>query len=335
MKAIGFRNAGPVDTLIDLDLPAPQPGPRDLVVKVEAVSVNPVDVKVRAGSQPAEGQSRILGFDAAGTVQAVGSEVTLFQPGDQVFYAGQIDRPGSNSELHLVDERIVGRKPASLSFAEAAALPLTAITAWELLFDRLAVPYGVKTQMGTLLILNGAGGVGSILIQLARKLTGLTIIATASRPETEAWVKQMGAHHVINHHKPLPEELKRIGIPQVDYVASLTGTDKQLPVLPEIIAPQGKLALIDDPESLNIRPFKMKSITVAWELKFTRPMFKTADMIEQHRLLNEVADLVDAGVLRTTLTADLGKITAGNLQRAHKIVESGSAIGKSVLGGGF
>jgi zinc-binding alcohol dehydrogenase family protein len=330
MKAIGFRTAGSADNLIDLDIPTPTPGPRDLLVKVEAVSVNPVDIKLRIGSQPAEGATRYLGYDAAGIVQAVGSEVTLFKAGDAVFYAGQIDRPGSNAEYQLVDERIVGKKPKSLSFAQAAALPLTAITAWELLFDRLGI---TKESTGNLLVLSGAGGVGSILIQLARKLTGLTIIASASREETIAWVEKMGAHQVINHHKPLPEELERIGIPQVEYVASLNGTDKQLPVLPDVIAPQGKLGLIDDPETLNIRPFKMKSITVAWELMFTRSLYQTGDMIEQHRLLNQVADLVDQGVLQTTLTGETGPITAATLTAAHKLVESGSAIGKNVIAG--
>jgi len=330
MKAIGFRTAGPAENLIDLDIPTPTPGPRDLLVKVAAVSVNPVDVKLRAGSQPAEGATRYLGYDAAGIVEAVGSEVTLFKAGDEVFYAGQIDRPGSNAEFQLVDERIVGKKPKSLSFAQAAALPLTAITAWELLFDRLGI---TKESTGNLLVLGGAGGVGSILIQLARKLTSLTIIASASRPDTIAWVEKMDAHQVINHHKPLPEELKRIGIPQVEFVASLNGTDKQLPVLPEVIAPQGKLGLIDDPESLNIRPFKMKSITVAWELMFTRSLYHTADMIEQHRLLNTVADLVDQGVLQTTLTGETGPINAATLTAAHKLLESGSAIGKNVIAG--
>lgn len=330
MKAIGFRTAGSADNLIELDIPVPTPGPRDLLVKVAAVSVNPVDIKLRIGSQPAEGATRYLGYDAAGIVEAVGPEVTLFKAGDEVFYAGQIDRPGSNAEFQLVDERIVGKKPKSLSFAQAAALPLTAITAWELLFDRLGI---TKESTGNLLVLGGAGGVGSILIQLARKLTGLTIIASASRPDTIAWVQKMGAHQVINHHLPLPEELKRIGIPQVEFVASLNGTDKQLPVLPEVIAPQGKLGLIDDPESLNIRPFKMKSITVAWELMFTRSLYQTGDMIEQHRLLNKVGDLVDQGVLQTTLTGETGPITAATLKAAHELVESGSAIGKNVIAG--
>jgi len=336
MKAIGFTSPGSIDrddALIDIDIPAPQPGPHDLLVRIKAISVNPADTKVRASAQPPEGSPRILGYDAAGIVEAVGSEVTLFQPGDEVFYAGDITRPGTYAELHAIDERIVGHKPKSLDWASAAALPLTAITAWELLFDRLRIPYGEKTKAGTLLVLNGAGGVGSILIQIARRLTGLTVIATASRPETIAWVKQMGAHHVIDHRKPLDEELKRIGIPEVNYVASLTGSDKQMAMFPKIIAPQGSLAMIDDPESFDIIGFKRKSITIAWEFMFTRAMFTTADMIEQHRLLEEIAALVDAGVIRTTLTETLSPINAANLRQVHKLAESGRAIGKIVLSG--
>ncbi len=336
MKAIGFRSPLPLsdpNALLDLDLPQPVPGPRDLRVAVRAVSVNPVDVKVRASAVPPEGEPRILGFDAAGIVDAVGAEVTLFRPGDEVFYAGAIDRPGTNSEYHLVDERIVGRKPASLNFTQAAALPLTAITAWELLFDRLRVPYGVKRSGGSLLIINGAGGVGSILTQIARRLTGLTVIATASRPETIDWCRKMGAHHVIDHRKPLDEELAAIGIPQVEYVAGLTATGAHLPAILAAIAPQGALALIDDPGTLDVVPFKRKSVAVHWELMFTRSLFGTPDMIEQHHLLNEVADLVDAGVLVTTLTQDIGPITAANLRQVHGLLESGRSIGKAVLTG--
>ena len=336
MKAIGYHASLPIAedrSLVDLTVPVPVPKPRDLLVRVQAISVNPVDVKVRANVAPPEGEAKILGWDAAGIVEAVGAEVTAFKPGDAVFYAGAIDRPGANSELHAVDARIVGRKPASLSFAQAAALPLTAITAWELLFDRLAVPYGTKNQAGAILIVNGAGGVGSILIQLARRLTGLTVIATASRPETIAWVKEMGAHHVIDHRRPLDEGLKEIGIPEVQYVASLSGTDGHLPALVKAVAPQGKLALIDDPKTLDIAPFKRKSVSVHWEFMFTRSLFATADIAAQHRLLNEVADLVDAGVLRTTVKDELGPINAANLRRAHAWLESGKAIGKTVLAG--
>ncbi|MDR3517245.1 MAG: zinc-binding alcohol dehydrogenase family protein [Azospirillaceae bacterium] len=336
MKAVGYHTPLPItdhDSLIDLTLPPPSLRPHDLRVQVAAVSVNPVDTKVRAGAVPPAGEARVLGWDAAGTVEAVGSAVSLFKPGDTVFYAGALDRPGTNSELHAVDERLVGRKPASLSFAQAAALPLTAITAWELLFERLGVPYGVKTQGGALLIINGAGGVGSILIQLARRLTGLTVIATASRPETIAWVEGLGAHHVIDHHQPLDEGLKAIGIPEVQYVAGLTGTDRQLGAIVAALAPQGKLALIDDPKSLDIEPFKRKSLSVHWEMMFTRSLFQTPDMIAQHKLLTEVADLVDAGVLRTTLHDTAGAINAANLRRAHALLESGRSIGKLVLEG--
>jgi len=336
MKAITFYRPLPVsnpESLVDVTVERPSPGPRDLLVEVRAISVNPVDTKVRRNTQPEAGEPKVLGWDVAGVVVGVGSEVSLFKVGDEVFYAGSIARAGGNSERHLVDERIVGRKPQSLSFAEAAALPLTAITAWELLFDRLRVPYGVKHSDGALLIINGAGGVGSILTQIARRLTGLTVIATASRPESIDWCTQMGAHHVIDHRQPLDEELARIGIPEVPYVASLTATAQHLPAILRALAPQGALALIDDPATLDIVPFKRKSLSVHWELMFTRPLFGTPDMIRQHRLLNEVADLVDAGVLRSTLRQTLGPINAANLRNAHGIVESGRSIGKVVLQG--
>jgi zinc-binding alcohol dehydrogenase family protein len=336
MKAIGYRAAGPItapDSLLDLQLPTPVPGGRDLRVSVRAISVNPADVKMRASVSPPAGEARILGFDAAGVVDAIGPGVTLFKPGNEVFYAGSIDRPGTYSELHLVDERIVGRKPKTLSFGAAAALPLTSITAWEILFDRFAIPYGMKSRGGVLLIINGAGGVGSILTQLARRLTGLTVVATASRPETIAWCRKMGAHHVINHHRPLPNELKKLGIEPVDYVASLAATNSHLPEIEAILAPQGHLALIDDPEVFDIVQLKRKSISVHWELMFTRPLYQTVDMIAQHRLLNEVADLVDDRVLQTTLTEEAGTINAGNLKRVHALIESGHAIGKTVLTG--
>lgn len=336
MKAIGYFNPGPIaapESLVDLERPEPSPGPRDLRVRVAAVSVNPVDTKVRTGAQPPPGEARILGWDAAGVVDAVGADVTLFRPGDEVFYAGAIGRPGTNAELHLVDERLVGRKPRTLDFTEAAALPLTALTAWELLFDRLRVPHGDKRAGGTILVVNGAGGVGSILTQMARRLTGLTVVATASRPETVAWCQKMGAHRVIDHTRPLHEGLRAIGIPQVEYVAGLTATDRHAPAIVESLAPQGHLAIIDDPKVFDIVPFKRKSLTVSWELMFTRPLFTTADMVEQHRILNEVSSLVDDGVLRTTLTERAGRIDAATLRRVHALVESGRAIGKSVLTG--
>lgn len=335
MKAIGYYAPGTIDrddALLDLELPDPVPGPRDLLVEVRAISVNPVDTKVRTGAKPAEGEAKLLGWDVAGTVRAVGSEVTLFKPGDAVFYAGSIARPGANSELHVVDERIAGHKPASLDFAQAAALPLTAITAWELLFDRLGVPRD-GGEGASLLIVGAAGGVGSILVQLASKMTKLKVIGTASRAETADWVKSLGAHEVIDHTNPIAEELKRIGIPQVRYIASLTHTDTHYAQLVEALAPQGKLGLIDDPASLDANPLKRKAASLHWEFMFTRAIFETPDMIKQHELLDEVARLVDAGVLRTTLGEHYGAINAANLKRAHAHIESGRAKGKVVLEG--
>ncbi|MBG0845715.1 zinc-binding alcohol dehydrogenase family protein [Pseudomonas chengduensis] len=337
MKAVAYYQSLPADhpeALQDVQLAEPTPGAHDLLVEVRAISVNPVDTKIRLGVKPENGAAKVLGWDATGIVKAVGSEVTLFQPGDRVFYAGAIDRAGANSELHLVDERIVGHMPGSLSFAEAAALPLTAITAWELLFERLQVAEGSADQGQSLLIVGAAGGVGSILTQLARHLTGLTVIGTASRPETQAWIRDLGAHHVIDHSKPLSEELARIGIGQVTHVASLTQTDQHYAQLVECLAPQGRLALIDDPlQPLDVMQLKRKSLSLHWELMFTRSLYQTADMIEQHRLLERVSDLVDAGVLKTTLGEHFGTINAANLRRAHALLESGKAKGKIVLEG--
>jgi zinc-binding alcohol dehydrogenase family protein len=336
MKAVGYYTPGTIgraDSLVDIELPEPVVGARDLLVRVKAVSVNPVDTKVRSGAAPVAGEVRVLGWDAAGVVEAVGDQVALFKPGDEVFYAGALQRPGTNAELHAVDERIVGHKPRSLDWDAAAALPLTALTAWEILFDRLRVPYGRKRGSGSLLIINGAGGVGSILIQLARRLTGLTVVATASRPETVAWVRTMGAHHVIDHRRPLDEGLKALGIAQADYVASLTASDQHLPAMVELIAPQGAIALIDDPKAFDIVPFKRKSVSVSWELMFTRSIFETDDMIEQHRILNEVSALADSGVVRTTMTISNRRINATNLTAAHALLEKGAAIGKVVLVG--
>lgn len=336
MKAVGYFTPSPIaadQALIDLDIPEPVPGPRDLKVRIEAVSVNPVDTKVRAGVAPPEGGPKILGWDAAGVVTAIGADVTLFRPGDEVFYAGSIARPGTNAEYHTVDERIVGRKPRSLSWPEAAAIPLTAITAWELLFDRLGVAPGKTPDGRSLLVIGGAGGVGSMLIQLAARLTGLTVIATASRPETQAWCRELGAHHVVDHGKDLVAELAAIGHPQVDLVASLTATDRHYPGIIPAIRPQGRFALIDDPKTLDIVPLKRASISAHWELMFTRSLFETPDMIAQHRLLNEVSALVDAGVIRTTATETLGRIDAATLRRAHQAIESGSTRGKIVLAG--
>jgi len=336
MKAVGYREPLPItdpQSLLDLDLPAPRPRGRDLLVQVKAVSVNPVDTKVRRRSAPPPGEVQVLGWDASGVVLETGPEVTLFHPGDQVWYAGSKVRPGTNSELHLVDERIVGRKPESLDYAQAAALPLTGITAWELLFERLAIAPGKAYSDDSLLIIGAAGGVGSILTQLARRLTGLRVIGTASRPETAQWVRSLGAHEVIDHGRPLSEELARIGVPQVSHVASLTRTDTHFPEIIKALAPQGRLALIDDPEPIDVRQLKQKCISLHWELMFTRSMFETPDMIAQHRLLTELAELVDAGVVRSTLAEHFGLINATNLRRAHALIESGKSRGKIVLEG--
>ncbi|WAH58158.1 zinc-binding alcohol dehydrogenase family protein [Pseudomonas silvicola] len=336
MKAIAYYACLPINdpaALQDVDLPAPQPGPRDLLVEVKAISVNPVDTKVRQNAAPEQGAAKVLGWDVAGVVQAVGAQVSLFKPGDRVYYAGSIARAGGNSELHVVDERIVGRMPASLGFADAAALPLTAITAWELLFERLQVAEGSASEGQSLLIVGAAGGVGSILTQLARQLTGLTVIGTASRPQTQQWVRDLGAHHVIDHSQPLSAELKRLGLGPVTHVASLTQTDQHLAELVEALAPQGRLALIDDPKSLDVSLLKRKSLSLHWEFMYTRSLFETPDMIEQHHLLDRVAGLVDAGTLRTTVGEHFGRIDAANLKRAHALLESGKARGKIVLEG--
>lgn len=335
MKAIGYQRSLPIEdpqSLVDFTSEVPQPGARDLLVRVQAVSVNPVDTKVRVRKTPPAGEYQILGWDAVGVVEEIGAEVTLFKPGDAVFYAGSIVRPGTNAEFHLVDERIVGRKPKSLSVAQAAAMPLTTITAWELLFDRFQVSRASATP-GALLIAGGAGGVGSMLIQLARQLTSLTVIATASRAESRQWCLDLGAHQVVNHSQPLAPQLKAIGFPTVPLIASLTGTEKNYPALVEVLAPQGKFGLIDDPKTLDVTLLKQKSGSLHWEFMYTRSMFGTADIQAQHRLLNEVADLVDAGKLRSTLTRELGAINAVNLREAHREVESGRMIGKIVLEG--
>ena len=336
MKAIAyFKNlpADNADALQDITLDAPVPGDHDLLVDVHAISVNPVDVKIRANRAARDGKPEVIGWDVAGVVRAVGAKTSLFKPGDRVWYAGALNRPGANSEQHVVDERIVGRMPESLDFAQAAALPLTTITAWELLFDRLRVLDNNAPSQRTLLIIGAAGGVGSILTQLARQLTGLTVIGTASRPETQAWVRELGAHHVIDHSKPITEELKRIGVNQVDFIAGLTHTDKHFPQLAEAIAPQGKIALIDDPAAIDVRLLKGKSASLHWEFMFARPLHNTPDMIAQHELLNQAARLIDNGTLRTTLGEHYGTINAANLRRAHAFIESGKAQGKVVLEG--
>ena len=334
MKAIGYQESLAIDApnaLMNIELPTPTASGKDILVRVEAVSVNPVDSKVRLRAGPDEGaEYKVLGWDAAGVVETVGDEVSLFKAGDKVWYAGAINRSGSNAEYHLVDERIVSKMPESLSFTEAAALPLTSITAYELLFDRLSLN---TDSTGELLVIGASGGVGSIMVQLAKQLTNLTVIGTASRPETQEWVKGIGADHVINHSNPLNEELKTIGFNHVPYIASLTNTDEHMPAIIESIAPQGKIALIDDPASFDIMPFKFKSVSIHWELMFTRSLFQTNDMIEQHKLLAKVAKMVDAGQVKTTFAADFGTINAENLIKAHALLESGKSKGKIVLTG--
>ena len=336
MKAVAYYHSLPIQdplALQDIELPEPIAGPRDLLVEVKAISVNPVDTKVRENVQPDAGTAKVLGWDVAGVVKAVGSDVSLFKVGDKVFYAGSIARAGANSERHVVDERIVGHMPKSLGFAEAAALPLTAITAWELLFERLAIAQGQTDLQQSLLIVGAAGGVGSILTQLASQLTALKVIGSASRPDTQAWVRELGADVIVDHSQPLSAELKRQGIDTVTHVASLTQTDQHLDQLVEALAPQGKLALIDDPKALDITKLKRKSLSLHWEFMYTRSLFQTQDMIEQHHLLNRVAELIDAGTLRTTVGEHFGAINASNLRRAHALLESGKAKGKIVLEG--
>ena len=336
MKAVAYRTPGPIDredALQDITLETPKAKGRDLLVRINAVSVNPVDTKVRSKVAPEGDEWRILGFDAAGVVEAVGSEVQDFKPGDAVFYAGSIARPGTNSEYHLVDERIVGRKPASLSDAEAAALPLTTITAWEMLFDRLDVNHPTPQGANTILVIGGAGGVGSITIQLLRALTDLTVITTASRSETQDWVRECGAHHVVDHRQALAPQIEALGLGAPGFVFSITQTEKHLADIVELIAPQGRFGLIDDPQELNVMPFKRKAVSLHWEFMFTRSLFGTPDMAEQGKLLNEVAALVDAGRIRSTATEVAGKIDAATLRAVHARIESGASRGKIVLEG--
>ena len=336
MRAIGYQIPQPIDAataLVDFDLPRPEPTGRDILVAVKAVSVNPVDTKIRNSARPEPGEWKVLGWDASGTVTAVGPEASLFKPGDEVFYAGAINRSGTNAEYHLVDERIVGRKPASLDFPAAAALPLTSITAWEMLFDRLEVTRPVPGAANAILIIGGAGGVGSIAIQIARALTDLTVIATASRPETQDWVRDLGAHHVIDHGQPLAAQVEALGIGQPAFVFSTTNTDSHFGEIIDLIAPQGRFGLIDDPKELSALPLKRKSLSLHWELMFTRSLFATADMEKQHDLLNQISTLVDTGRITSTLNENFGAINAENLKRAHALIESGKAKGKIVLAG--
>lgn len=335
MKAVAYQKAGPItspETLVDIELDAPIAEGHDLLVRVQAVSLNPVDTKIRKNVNPENNQWKTLGWDAVGIVEAIGDKVTQFKIGDIVWYAGALNRQGSNSELQLVDERIVGHKPKTLEATEAAALPLTAITAWEMLFDRLQVQKNAPTNT-TILVIGGAGGVGSITIQLLKQLTNLTIIATASRAETQNWVKQLGADYVLDHHQPLAPQIKQLDLNAPLYVFSTTQTDQHLADIVELIAPQGRFGLIDDPEQLDIKPFKSKSVSVHWEFMFTRSMFQTEDMAKQSELLNEVSKLVDEGKIKTTVTEIISPINAENLKRVHQQIESGTTKGKIVLQG--
>ena len=357
MKAVGLYKYLPIDnpeSLVDVDVPMPEPGPRDLLVKVHAVSVNPVDTKVRSPKDKLEAAPRVLGWDAAGIVERVGSSASLFKPGDEVYYAGSITRPGCNSEYHAVDERSAGRKPRTLSFEEAAAMPLTTITAWEALFHRMAIPLAVlepddtgevtmgssptvtsaftRTSGHSLLIIGGAGGVGSIAIQLAKQLAGMRVIATASRAESADWCRALGADDIINHHEPFPAEFRRIGAADVDYIFCLNSTEKHITNMAEVIRPQGKLCLIVETKGpVNINPFQRKSVALCWELMFTRAIFETPDMQAQHDLLNEASALFESGTLRTTRTRSFGPLNADNLRKAHAAIEKGDMIGKATL----
>ncbi|AHG20709.1 NADPH:quinone reductase [Chania multitudinisentens RB-25] len=340
MKTIAYRKGSVVSdphALYDIETEVPKPGPHDLLVRIRAVSVNPLDTKVRSGLVMVPDTVGTLGWDASGVVESVGAEVSLFRPGDEVFYAGSFHLPGSNAEFHLVDERIAGAKPRSLTFAQAAAIPLAALTAWQLLFERLGVqPTGRLEQMadgeaGCLLVVGGAGGVGSMLIQLARRLTTLTVIASASRQKSQDWCLSLGAHHIVDHRHSLSRQIRSLGVPSVTHVASLTHTASHLPELIELLEPHGKLGVIDDHLSFDAAPLKAKSLSLHWEMVFTRPLFQTRDLIVQHQILGKVAELIDQGLLQTTLTKTITPMNAESMREAHRLVEAGDTIGKVVV----
>jgi len=333
MKAIGYTCVGHIEepsALVEFETDIPTPQPRDLLVEIRGISVNPVDVKVRNLFEPGD-SPKIIGYDAAGIIRKTGSDVQFFKPGDEVFYSGDITRPGTNAEFHCVDERIVGKKPKSLDFAEAAGFPLTSITAWELLFDSLMLKEG-NGAGDCLLVIGAAGGVGSVLIQLAKQLTQLKVIATASRPETIQWVKKMGADYVINHRLPLGSQIKELGL-QPRYVASLNGTEQHFDAIVELIQPRGHIALIDDPKNLDIHQIKPKALSFSWEFMFARSMFQTHDMDAQHKLLNRVSELIDVNRLTSIVNQNLGNLSSKKLTKAHQLQESGSVVGKNVLDG--
>lgn len=338
MKAIVFNQSLAIiepNALYETELPTPTATGKDLLVKIEGVSINPIDSKVRLRALPEVGEPKTLGFDAIGTVEAVGDDTSLFNVGDKVFYAGDVGRAGSNAEYQLVDERIAGHAPKKASNEDAVALPLTAITAYEMLFDRLQLDVKPKfvTKEPVLLISGAAGGVGSIMIQLAKAICpAATVIATASRPQSQDWCKKMGADIVINHYDGIQAELEKHGIQEVTHIASLTHTSQHFDDFIEVIQPQGKICLIDDPASpLNIQALKMKSVSLHWELMFTRPRFETEDIVKQHHILNEVAELLDNGKIQTTRTKTLGSMTVSNLVEGHIQIEQGNTIGKMVL----
>jgi len=343
MKAIGYTKSLPIneaESLIDIELPIPVATGRDLLIKVKAIAVNPVDYKIRQNVAPESGEFKVIGWDAVGEVVAIGESVTQFNPGDRVYYAGDLNRQGSNAEYQLVDERIVGTKPKSLSNAEAAALPLTTITAWELLFEHLAIqqqsPGSKQKSNEVILVIGAAGGVGSILIQIAKAITGATIIATASRESSQAWVKKLGADYVIDHTQALQAQIADLieneGINQVSHVASLNSTESYFDSYTELLAPFGKIAMIDDPsQPLDIMKLKPKSQSLHIEFMFARSLFQAIDMDEQRHLLNRISDLIDQGYIQTTVGKNFGAINAANLKSAHQELESGQSIGKIVL----
>jgi zinc-binding alcohol dehydrogenase family protein len=340
MKAIGYQNAGPISnplSLQDIELEKPVARGLDILVKISAIAVNPVDYKIRKNVNPTQSKYKVLGWDAVGEVVAVGDDVTRFKIGDSVYYAGDLTRDGSNAEYQLVDERLAALKPKNLSNAEAAALPLTTITAWELLFDHFGLkkqtPGSITPSKDIILVVGASGGVGSILVQLIKNLTGATVVATASRPATKAWAEALGADFVIDHSQALVPQVKALEIGHITHVAGLTHSDDYIESYIELLKPMGKIVLIDEPKTVDILKLKPKSLSLHWEFMFTRSMFQTDDMVEQHNLLSEVAGLIDAGLVKTTLGKHLGNINAQNLREAHTILESGTSIGKIVLEG--
>ncbi|WP_394223327.1 zinc-binding alcohol dehydrogenase family protein [Alteromonas gracilis] len=336
MKVIGYTHSLDINepnALMDLEAKKPSASGRDLLVKINAIAVNPVDYKIRHRVNPEGGEPKVLGWDAVGEVVEIGADVTEFAVGDRVYYAGDLTRSGSNAEYQLVDERIVGKAPRTLSDSEAAALPLTTITAYELLFDHLALKQQSEKSDEVVLVVGAAGGVGSIMVQLLKTLTGATVIATASRESSKNWVKELGADHIVDHSKPMAEQIKALNVGEVTHVASLNNTHQYVDAFVGVLKPKGKLALIDDPDSLDISKLKQKSLSLHWEFMFTRSMFETDDMAEQSRLLDHVSSLIDEGKIKTTVGKHLGKINAANLIEAHKVLEEGRAIGKLVLEG--